>query len=144
MTPILIKTEQAFESVVTSALTTLGYSVGTNVFVRRGIENLDQVAPAVELYAASANEDFPYSGIYRVVFHITVKEMVADTDRNNIGLLSKDVFSSVLVDNIEALLNASVSNYYVYQVRIEDTSDETNSDAWAQKYQLEVVCATTT
>lgn len=141
MTPLLIKTEQACAQVVTDYVTSLGYVPETNIFIRTGIDNEDQVAPMVICQAESATEDFPYSGIYRAVVYITVKEMTGDTSRSNIGDLADKVFHSFLVDNIETLLNNSVSNYYVYQVRIEDTIDETTGDAWAQKYQFEIVCA---
>lgn len=139
--PIMVKTEEACVKVVTDALVVAGYVPETNVFVRTGVDNEDLNAPAVICHAVEATEDFPYSGIYRVTANVAVKEMAADVNANDIGVLPDTVFHAFLVDNIEQLLGDGVFNYFVYQLRIDSTGNNTSGDAWEQTYRFEIVCA---
>lgn len=140
MVPILITTEQACVNYFTSASLSLGYTPESTVFIRTGIDNEDIKAPAVICRAASATEDFPYSGLYRVSTYITLKEMAGDTAQADIGTFSNNMFQSFIKPGIETLLANSTSSYYVLQVRIEDTENEINGDAWTQQYRFEIVC----
>lgn len=142
MLPILLKTEEACAALATSASISFGYTPETDIFIRTGIGNYDMQAPAIVCYAENGTEDFPFSGIYRVTANVVVKQMAADVT-GSFGFISDPIFHTFLGPNIESLLINLVSNYYVYKLILSETSDDTNSDAWAQKYTFEIVCALT-
>lgn len=142
MSPILVKTEEAVVAFATSASIAAGYTPGTNVFIYAGIDSEDLSAPAIICQATDAPEDFPFSGIYHCTTNVMVKQMAADTS-GSVGTLPVNIFKAFLVDDIENRLTAIVSNYFVYQLLVKDTSNTTSGDAWSQQYQFDIVCGLT-
>jgi len=139
--PILLKTEEACVALATSASIALGYVPETNIFIRAGVDNEDVKAPAILCSALTATEDFPFSGIFHCSTNITIKEMAGDMERENLGGLSEPIFRTFLSDNIEQLLTQIVSNYYVYQLKVENTTNENHEDAWSQVFTVDIVSA---
>lgn len=141
MYQILIQTEQAFKSIAENAI--VANNLTANVYT--GINNEDKVGPAVIIYAESGNEDFPNSGIYRVMLNIRVNEIAYDTVISSSAVnntISNTIYAAFLNDGAKTTVN-SYPNYYVYDFFIHDTRNGVNIDAWTQNITLEVVCALT-
>ena len=135
---VLRMTEKACNYVASSSLSAAGYN---NIPVFNGISNSDKSGPCVICYAESANEDFPNSGIYRVVGNVIVKELAADTDVSS--SVADTIFQGFLNDNIVGTLNSYSGAYYVYGFFVDGVNDEIDEDTWIQQYKFEIVSALT-
>lgn len=131
--PILKSTEDACKYLVTN--TVVSQSLGIPVFT--GIDNLDKTGPCVICYGESAQEEFPFSGVYHVTTNIMVKELAADSSVSS--SLAAVIFEGCLTTNTKQILNSYSSSYNVYEYWVTDTSNREDGDAWVQEYKLEVV-----
>jgi hypothetical protein len=133
MSFILVTTERALANLIASSL-----EESVNVTIYGGMDNEEKTAPACIISAEEATEEFPNSGVWHVKTNIIVKEIAADTVKDN--SIAGTIFEALLSNDTKDKLNLN-SDYYVYDIITEDTLNSQEQDAWIQTLRLDVICA---
>lgn len=115
----------------------------SNVTVYKGQDNERKQAPAIICNVESAPEIYPDTGLCKVKADIIVKQIAADTDVADRGIIPGVIWRAFLNPNtINNLIN-QVPNYSVIAIYKLDEFKDEQGDVWVKTLSLEIVCALT-
>lgn len=125
--------------------TYLSSSISSSINIYRGIDWVDKEGPAVICFAESADEDFPYSGVYHVRMTIHFRYPFEDSS----SLASRNVITEELdrkvLGNPDLVnsLTGSTTNLGIYAITFAGGSNGFAGDSWISTTGVDMVAVST-
>lgn len=108
--------------------------------VYTGIDTEDKAAPAVICYCRECQQDTYHVAIAHCKTDIIVKQIAFDSGNVISGSYDvSDTFEIFFRDSSANDLTNCVSDYYVYDIILENQSEESIGDAWTNTLHLDII-----